>query len=81
MEITWEEYVDTIVDPLFNHLASGWFGACVELSEKFGIEPPSEGDCLMQFIGIWEDEEWVDWLPDNLANFLKLDVYCDGYSS
>lgn len=76
-EVTWDEYAEKVILPLYDALEKGWYEGCKRLSENLGFELAPKERCLQQFLWIWQDNEMYDWMPENV-NPLGLDIVPEG---
>ena len=76
MELTYDEYGEQVIDPLFYSIADGFYEGCKEIAERFGINPPSKEQCTYLALCVWQDEEMYDWVQENLAS-IGIDIPCE----
>ena len=76
-DMSWDEYAEKVIQPLFDNMAEGWYAGCKELSESLGFELAPKERCMQQFLWIWADNEMYDWVPQNIES-LGMDVTCEG---
>ena len=74
-DLTYDEYGLLVIDPLFYSIADGFYEGCKDVSERFGIKPPSKEDCTRIALYIWQDEEMYEWVYGTMRS-LGIDVPC-----
>ena len=75
-ELTFDEYAELVITPLFDSIAEGFYAGCMQVAERFGIDPPSKEECVDLALCVWQDEEMYEWVPENLAS-IGIDVPCE----
>ena len=78
-ELTYDEYDEQVISPLFYGLADGFYEGLKGIAEKFGCELADKEECTRTLLNVWHDEEMYDWVPE-MVHSLGIDVPCEDWS-